>query len=428
MFTHRAAALLLSGGLVVTAVAAVPSATAASPAQVWGPVRTLGRGEGPDLAVDAAGNITVVWTRAGAVLAARRPVGKAWTDPVRIGRGQNPSVVSDRRGAVTATWVTLHRGQTNGVDVSRRPARGSWSLPRTICPPRSAPGYDGTDPDADEGAYGAHRLKLEASPRGAVVATWMWGSSDRNVRLRVQAAYRPAGQAWRAARTLTPAPDEAWDPLVGIDAAGNVVLGYDTGRGIRVQRRTARSGWTSPDAVGLPGELADVAVAAGGAAMLVSSAEAGIEAVNRQPGGHWRPARLISPPRSRPFEPAAVMDSAGDAVVAWGTASRRVRIARRPAAGPWQPSVRIDAATAALSAGPDLAVDGRGDALVTWVTEGRAVARYAPAGHPWSPIRNVVPPSSKYLVLGPAQVLANGDAVVVWELSGQVQVRRMTAR
>ena len=142
------------------------------------------------IGVDAAGDVTLVWSNDTSVMAARRPAGngRAWTTPRVIGHTATPlmrygpphmygppSLAVARNGRVFVTWAA----EDQTVWVVQRPAHGPWKAPVTL-----GPGW-GTS--------------VATSPTGSAVVTrgWMGG-----VLPRVWATRFVPGRGWRSPRRL----------------------------------------------------------------------------------------------------------------------------------------------------------------------------------------------------------------------------------
>ena len=74
----------------------------------------------PDVVVDAAGTMTVVWSAAGSVTTTRRPAGGNWGRRVVIGHGVAPQAGIDARGTVTVVWIQDKAGFGPQVMAARR--------------------------------------------------------------------------------------------------------------------------------------------------------------------------------------------------------------------------------------------------------------------------------------------------------------------
>jgi hypothetical protein len=292
-----AAALLVAAG--ATATAALVGVTGSGPARAerasldFGPVQRVGGpvsyfGGAPDIAVDGRGTATVVWSRAGRVVASTRPKDGQWSAPERISdprvRATLPQVAADRAGNVIVVW----KERTAGERVTER-----FRLP-------------------------------SGRPAGELVEVvgQRWGVVSR---------VRPVGGAWQPAERLTPdvaAVRDIEQPQLGMGLDGTTVLAWDAGGAMYARVRPAGGAWQDPVRLGAGAtEVADprLVVAPSGRAIAVWSARdaAGglrtyrVTTSTLEPGGKWStPRELGEPTRNAPHALGAVNDR-GDAVVGW---------------------------------------------------------------------------------------------------------------
>jgi hypothetical protein len=191
-----------------------------------------------DLAVDPAGNATVIWVAGSLVQTATRPAGGTWGAPVDVstiaGPRANPRIVVDPGGTATAVWGTFTT--TYGIQTATRAPGGAWTAPADL----SAPGQDTFDTP-----------ELAADRRGTVTALWQRHDGSGWI---VTSATRPAGGAWTTPVDLSATGHDAWDPQVAVDPAGNATAVWsladepmqDSARTVQAARRTAAGEWTAP--------------------------------------------------------------------------------------------------------------------------------------------------------------------------------------
>jgi hypothetical protein len=261
---------------------------------------------------------------------------------------------------------------------------GRWSAPVNLSP--GQPAALNTDAASPHVALGVG---------GAAVVTWvldrLQGFDGGDV---VRVATHPAGGAWSRPLGLEPATEEAWDPHIGLDSAGDAVVAWE-GR----HELTTTTG-------GIP----DV--------------ESIVQVSDRPAAGEWSlPATLVSTTHgltvARP-----VVSPGGEATVVWERGTPRglavIEAAARDRGGSWSAPVLLDSRATDLSIAA--APDGRATA-VWWrhlhigrrsEVEARA-ATYAP-GSGWSAATTL---SRRPLVPNPwgptGAMSATGDATVVWE-------------
>jgi hypothetical protein len=427
-------ALVLAAAVVPAAIPAggLDTAAAATTDPHWGPVVTLSRGSElgtPAVVVDAAGTATVAWSRAGTVVATRRPAGGSFGPRIVLGPGTDPQLGVDRDGVVTAIWTRRPPGQGPQVMTARESSRGRWGPPLALSPPV-----------ADTNGHGAHVAMLAVSRRGGVVVSWLWNEEDSGA-AQVQARERPAGHGWRDVVTLSPV--EAAFPVCAIDARGRPVVAYVINGRIFVVRRPA-SGWTSPRLVGRHGEPPQLAVDdAGDIVVAWSQAQPdGIfrpVAATRPVGGRWAAPVTLDPAVGATLtarEPSVVSGPLGRSTAAWARSDGSVMVSQRPPGGSWSPPRQVAPAGSPVSGadpGSSLAVGRSGAVLLSWIRE-RPTTRYVeaafqPAARPWgSPHR--VSPSAVRAGAPDGAVQGADRAVLVWDAVTSpteevVQLRRL---
>jgi hypothetical protein len=302
---RRGPRLLAGAGLLVAAGAAAAAALiggsgsppAAEPASLsFGPVQRIGGpvsyfGGEPDVAVDGRGSVTVVWGRAGRIVASTRPPGGGWSAPERLSdpavRATRPQVAADRAGNLVVVW----KERTAGERLVER-----FRLP-------------------------------SGAPAGELVEVV-------DQRWSVVARLRPAGGAWGPAERLAPESAAVRDfeqPQLGMALDGTALVAWDAGGAVFARVRPSGGGWREPVRLGAGAiEAVDprMVVSPSGRAIVVWSARdaaAGglrtytVNASTLEAGKWTKPVTLGSPTMNAPFAIGAVNDR-GDAVVAWGSA------------------------------------------------------------------------------------------------------------
>jgi hypothetical protein len=252
------------------------------------------------------------------------------------------------------------------------------------------------------------------------VATWAWGSDDRDVPWRIQSAYRPAARRWLDPIGVTPA-NGARQPKVGIDAEGDVVLVYGRQpfghpQALMSRRRLhGGAGWTKPTMVAAEGYAPEVAVDHAGDAVVAFSPDfTSVQVVQRPAAGPWRAARTLSPVGAEVNDFALAMNGRGKALVAMGQSSGRVDLVSRPPGGPWTDPAQL-ARPGDPSTDVEVALNGAGDALLTWGSHA-LYGRYRPHGGSWG-VRRTISPDAGVEVLEDtyADVGPDGNAAVLWD-------------
>lgn len=291
------AAAVASGALGLTLLVAPPGSGASAP-DVWGPAHRFERDPiGASMAQDRRGVTTVVWgSQRGwpePVKAAQRTPAGRWRAPVTLGVGYSPVVTADGAGNLLAAWTRDEAGRSTGVWAARKPVGQPWSSPVRLSDDVAVPG----DPDSPD-VLGAQNLDVALRADGSALVVWEWGSWDRDVIWRVQAAYRPPGQAWLPAQTLT-ATRDAHDARASLGPRGRAWVAYaqDAQRGpnrIIVRSRAPRGAWSAPTRLG-GGSMGDLSATGRGDVVVVLCEAGAVKSVVKPAGRRWRPAVTATP-------------------------------------------------------------------------------------------------------------------------------------
>lgn len=166
----------------------------------------------PDVAVDARGSATVVWTaRAGHEIVSRlhRHGAVHWSRVRHVSRGQpglHPSLAATPKGGVVAAWTGV-AGQLAVVMAALRTGHRAWRAPVAL----SAPGADNIEPKVAADAAGRavavwDRAVFEEDPPGATSSSgWV-----------VQAASMTARGRWHAPVDLSKGGENAGAPVLAL--------------------------------------------------------------------------------------------------------------------------------------------------------------------------------------------------------------------
>ena len=95
---------------------------------------------GPALAIDPAGEATVVWAGGGVIKSSDLPLGGTWSGPASVSASgaASPQVVSDAQGDLTAAWNQTSEQQHCGRCCSAPLAGGAWSMPQQLSSPQAS--------------------------------------------------------------------------------------------------------------------------------------------------------------------------------------------------------------------------------------------------------------------------------------------------
>ena len=304
----------------------------------WTPPQRLdsptlpGNATNPQLAADAAGNVTVVWQQpdgrhTGIYAAHWLSARHRWQAAQRVDRlsasAYNPVVAATPGGHVVAAWQQGVSGH-EGVYAAALPgAGGKWAAPERLSPAGAT----------------ATSAALVATPQGEVVAAWTQGRGDAR-RIAVRSALPGAGPQWSGVRLLQSAAfnGPAVSPVLAADAAGNIVLVWG-------QADAARSGVQRE-------------------AMLCARWQAATR--------RWKAPQQIDNPALRSAgNPVVVVDSAGNVHAAWyqdGPQGMQVETARYdPSQHRWlAPQTLSDPDATVQASFPALAVNPAGSVMAVW--------------------------------------------------------------
>jgi hypothetical protein len=279
------------------------------------PVDLSGAGENgsdPQVAMDQAGDAVAVWQSSSntgvTVQAAVRSAGGSFSAPVDLsveGRVFFPQVAIDEAGDAVAVWEIIN---DTGVIVQAavRPAGGSFSAPVNV----SAAGPN------------LYRPQIAIDQAGDAVAVWVDRSGENEI---VRAAVRPAGGVFSAPVDVSATGENASEPHVAIDPAGDAAVVWlgsrDTNSIVRAAVRPADGVFSAPVDVSATGQNAAVprvAVDQTGDAVVAWERPGGVnrivQAAVRPAGGLFSPPVDLSAGDENAFSPQVAMDQAGDAV------------------------------------------------------------------------------------------------------------------
>jgi hypothetical protein len=321
----------------------------------------------PRIAVDQAGDATVVWSWSDGtrqvVQASTRPAGGTFSAAVDLSAaGENasfPQVAVDGAGDTTVVWT----GQT--VQASTRSPGGDFSVPVDV----SAAGVD----------VGSPALGVDTSGE-TVVAWSRASTIETAFRSAGGAFGAPVGVSTAGTPAISPevaigndgSAALVWDqpmPSGGV-VADEVVEGAarDPGGAFGLPTDLSAAG------IG-PGEL-HVAIDGSGTAIAVweqlASGSASAQFSVRPPGGSF--AAATSFPETQITDPDVAMNPAGEAVVVWSGidpafGNFAIQGVTRPAGGAFSTPARVSAG-GQNAFGPTVAINSAGDAFATWEGSG----------------------------------------------------------
>jgi hypothetical protein len=321
----------------------------------------------PQIAVDPAGDVIAAWTRSNGsndvVQAAVKPAGGAWGKPANLSaagqEASEPHVAVDTAGDATIVWRRFD-GSDYIVQAAVKPAGEPWGNPANL----SAAGQEASTP------------QVAVNSAGDATAVWVRYDGSNHI---VQAAVKPAGGPWGTASTLSEAGHDASQPEVAENAAGDATAVWTRYNAtdsyghsyyiVKAAVKPAGKPWEAPATVSEEGQEEglepQVGVdAAGGATAVwkrfIYGCCRAVEAELKPVGEPWGPSATVSDGSG----PRLAVDAAGDAIAIWQAEYGRLEAAIKPAGEAWGNTARLSEGEA--NDEPDVAVNGRGEATAVW--------------------------------------------------------------
>ena len=432
MLAAMAAARLISAlalSLALLALGAEPALAA------WlAPVAASGvetRVEEPQVAVDADGNTTLVWTSGEApnrsIRSTFRPAGGSW-EPASTRMTSTfdchaPRLAVNPSGA--AALVAECEKPTPAVRAAYRPT-DSWNGQIEI-----------------PGAANGNAPRVGIAPSGDADAVWAGPGST------VLASHRPAAGAWSSGAQISPAAKTALEPNLAVSPGGYAHAlwreerdGYagDPVVEVKASRRSpGTSGtWiepfrlsanfgpssTTPVAVGEP----QIAIGVNGQRMM-AWLQQGTDFVlaERTSSGDLfainEPAIFLSESGNNVEDPRIALDGSGLGVVAWRSDEAGLFPIKAATTsfinGGWSGPTLLSGATTGFNV-PSLAVDPAGRATAVWIAGGSIYATTRPVGGAFpTQLPKVISSAAQPGFQGPTVTMtAAGDAVAAYSAGG----------
>ncbi|HEY0279301.1 MAG TPA: PKD domain-containing protein [Solirubrobacterales bacterium] len=425
-------AALLALALLVLLWAAAPAVAAPS----WLATDTIAsvgpRASGlteDEVAIAPDGTSVAVWTEEFSIYddvlyVAERPPGGPWGAPRELSPGgemiREPVVAVDAAGEAVVVW-SRGLGLEFAIESSSRPAGGQWGEPVEL-----------SAPEMTKFEQFGSSIAMDAA--GDVVVVWQRGESVAgSLSVVVEAAERTAAGAWSAPEQLSAEGKFAQGPKVGIGADGEAVAAWESGNGtsyvVEGASRQVGGIWGSPvELSGVATTAPDVHLAMnqGGEAVVLWNANGSeLQAATRSAAGLWGPSsRVFAAPG--PFvHPRVAIDPRGDVTALWEAydptaGGTLVQAADRPAGGGWGTATNVSGSGADE---PQLAMDAAGNAYAIWVSVGavdRVETAVHPAGGTWGTPVELAEIGEEIreprLAFDPA-----GDGVATWNSDAAVQ-------
>jgi hypothetical protein len=333
-----------------------------------------------------------------------------------------PALAANGGGEAIALWT-----QFNGIFASRYLPQSGWQARVAVSDVNSAYGF--TDPTVAMNGNGQ--------------AFALWRETDNAYYHRVRAAiFTPAG-GWGMAAELSVNDTSGGSlPQIAVDANGNALAVWIERESLYApwrlvaSRFIAGSGtWETAlrldsDAIGEPGNSADVAMNAAGEAMVLWPAPSGTFGsaalwVRRMAAnGGWSAAQLLDPAAgTMELDQRIAMDANGNAMAVWkkfdNPSFPSIWSIRFDAlSGSWGAAVAVENNNVNRATYPQIAFDANGQAVAVWVqfdgTQELILSnRHTEAGG-WGTQQQVAAGAINQLTAPSLAVNAGGTAVVAW--------------
>ncbi len=337
---------------------------------------------------------------AGALAAVPAGAAPTWlAPPVTLAQGElgpaDAQVVVDGAGNATAAWVM--DGATVTIQAATHPVGGTWSAPVIV----ASGNFDS-------------QLDLAVNAAGTAVAIWSRFTDSATV---VDSAFKTPGGSWSAPVPVSDGTNDAEDPRVVVDAAGDTVATWleDTGPAqvLRYSTRTATGPWSATDDVSVPDDGSstdhyDLTITPSGqatAAWEFSHIADGhmVQSAVRPAGGTFGdPVRISAAGITITGVPSVAVNANGVAIVAWhqDIGTEQVKSATRAATGVWS-GVQSVSAAGGWNLDPDVVIDAAGTSTAVWVRNqsmqpGKIQFSTRPAGGTWSAPQDLDTPTIGY--------------------------------
>jgi hypothetical protein len=367
---------IMQWGAAVALALALPAAGTVATAGAAGwlpatpPAPTANGPSGATVAVNAVGDAAAAWTGddgAGvqSLLVATRPAGGPWSVPTPVAQQpvvDAPAVAIDDAGNVTVVWIEQLAAGSGSVAYARSARRdalsGAWSPPRFF-----------TDQPQSPGGNALPFTQVRTDAAGDVVATWLEDTSGIAI---VHAAIEDAAGAWTQQRSLSDPGDAiALDarPQIAPDASGGALVGWSaqgiadpSQYAVQTSHYLGNGSWSAPaDLVTTSGEAISPLRLVGTdgddvAATWFQGTPATLWGALRT-GGTWTVDDVSTDvaPACEPLQ-ALGADPGGGATVVWKAQSSDGLDSVRLTAGGWEP--RVPAFAGRTESAEDAAIDG----------------------------------------------------------------------
>ena len=376
----------------------------------------------PDVAMDARGNSVAVWSAPEGsgverIEASVRPAGGSWSGPVPLSPGgvkaQSPQVAVDDAGDATVVW-SQEEGSATVLRSVTMPAGSGWAPAVNVSTAGDEPaGFD---------------LAVGRSGEAIVVYEDRGGGKPR-----ARVTTRQAGGAWTEAVTVSAAGEEAFDPSVSLGDGGTAAVVWPVNEGVRAVERPAAGTWSKPVYI-VTGEGSyspAIAVAPDGEAIAVwRKSENGKGAFLQsasETGGGWSPPQELGVGFFYSGAPRIAIDAGGEAVALWERSESSVLSilsASRARGGAWSAPTELSHPDEEASYAPNLAISPVGQVAAVWLsgemTKRVVTTSVRVVGGSWDAPTDLTAPGA-YANEPVVAADAHGDAVAAWESGATIE-------
>jgi azurin len=266
------------------------------------------------------------------------------------------SVVIDGFGNSVAVWQYRTTINNRVIQVSTKSLNGNWTQYKTIS------------------SIGCSNPVISINSLGYAVVVWEY--DDGTLILKVQASIKTPDGNWSTPTTIS--DNYCFAPDVKIDNLGNIVAVWvyaEIINFVQTATKTIDGNWTDPQTISDESSLIPkVAVDNLGNAIAVwetGTTTKVVQAATKGIDGKWSTPKTISSPSKSVTNPQIVMNSLGNAIVAWfnnnsgGVFYGEIYAATKSLNGNWTAPKNVSGTSGTTS--PRLAMDSLGNAVLVWI-------------------------------------------------------------
>lgn len=329
----------------------------------------------PQIAIDAFGNVTVVWEQFSenhsTIQAIQKPLGGKWQAiPDRLSlsgyNATNPHITSDSFGNLTAVWQCLI-GNVSLIQASTKSLGGNWQeSPSNI----SSSSFDSKNPQVVVDIY------------DTVIVVWQASKEAKEV---IQSSMKFFQEDWQNPDTICSPSLNNSHPQIVVDDFGNATVVWNRYDGmcgtIEASTKLYGRNWQNiSDTLSLSGRNSfspQIAVNSFGDVTAVwesfnEKKIKSIQASTKEIGKNWQaiPDQL-SPPGDHHTSPRIAIDPIGNISVVWNNyqGHTRIYLSKKSFSGKWQLNPEILSEPGRSAFFPQIAIDPLGNAIVIWVIQ-----------------------------------------------------------